>query len=91
MHDPNQCAGARAPLPLPSGAYVTWAPPLSWVGAPLAATVISPGGARTPLPVAIDGRALRLVGMPLRVPVRVTLWPRACLSVGVCMCVPVCV
>ena len=45
--DPNQWAGAKAPLPqppLPEGGNQTWVLPLSWVGSIVTATTITPSG-----------------------------------------------
>ena len=65
--DPNQYAGARAPLPLPpqpDATTQTWTLPLSWVGKAVTATSLSPEG---PLPgavqVSISGRNLTLTGI----------------------------
>jgi hypothetical protein len=65
--DPNQYAGARAPLPLPPAPDATtqsWTLPLSWAGRALTATSLTPAGPQPGLVgVLVQGRNLTLVGM----------------------------
>jgi hypothetical protein len=72
--DPNQWAGVKAPMPVPSPAGLvnqTWTLPLSWVGKTVTATTLTPDG---PVPNApelvINARQLVIVNMQPGYPVR---------------------
>lgn len=70
--DPNQWAGVKAPLPIPSSNNITWTLPLSWVGHPVSSVTLTPSG---PLPsqgVVIQGRQMTLVDITPGWPVRIT-------------------
>jgi len=58
--DPNQWAGAKAPLPIPAPAATlqqTWTLPLAWVGRALTAVSLTPQG-EAPAQVRAEGRTL---------------------------------
>jgi hypothetical protein len=63
--DPNQFAGAKAPLPVPPDATTQkWTLPLSWVGKQVVATSLTPNGPVTgQVSVLVEGRNLTLAGM----------------------------
>lgn len=71
--DPNQWAGAKAPLPLPAPGAPTqqqWVLPLSWVGKAVTGVSLTPEG-EAPAGVSVAGRALRVNCTP-SFPVRLT-------------------
>jgi hypothetical protein len=72
--DPNQWAGVKAPLPVPAPGAVnqTWTLPLSWVGAQLSSTALTPEGYAPGPQLVINGRSLTLVGVVPGYPVRIT-------------------
>lgn len=75
--DPNQWAGVKAPLPVPTpgaGVNQVWTLPLSWVGGTVNATTLTPTGPVTGQPtVQVTGRKLQLLGVQPGYPVRLTL------------------
>ena len=73
--DPNQWAGAKAPLPLPpppTTVTQVWTLPLSWVGRALTAVTLTPEGEAPGPGVRVEGRKLSLLNMTPSWPVRLT-------------------